>query len=410
VIRLAAVALLLLGSAGVRAVELDTRFKLFGTGAALPEHNLARQQEGTPLWDYTGEVRLMLSDERGPFTFVAHGTANVVGGDSFGRPEAPELVLDQTPLSDKRRLMGLTWKVEDGSRHETVARLDRLFARYQADTWSLTAGRQAVTWGNGVLFQPLDLFNPFAPTTVDQDYKPGDDLVEFNKLFANGMDLQLLGVARRDDDGDVTRDDGSLALRIRGFAGSAGWELATARHYGDEIYALGLRLPVGGALLRSDIVATDERHAGWELSVVVNADYSFELASKNVYVFAEYFHNGFGVDSLPDSPLLLPEDLLLRLGRGELFTLMQDYLAVGSRVEWHPLWNQSVSLISNLQDGSNLLQTEFNFQPGDNTQLDFGVVLPLGHRGDEYGGIPLAGDEVTAGGARQGYVRFVYYL
>ena len=34
-----------------------------------------------------------------------------------------------------------------------------------------------MSWGNGLVFQPMDLFNPFTPTAVDRDYKPGNDLL-----------------------------------------------------------------------------------------------------------------------------------------------------------------------------------------------------------------------------------------
>ena len=177
-----------------------------------------------------------------------------------------------------------------------------------------------------------------------------------------------------------------------------------------EVYALGLRLPLGGALLRSDVVATNERNSDWELSAVMNLDYSFSVRQKTVYVFVEYFRNGFGVDSLPDSAAALPENLLERVARGELFTLMKDYLAGGGTVQWHPLWSQTLTLIANLNDSSSLLQTQLGYEPGDHSRLEMGLVLPLGRRGDEYGGVPVLGEDVTSGGARQAYLRFVYFL
>ena len=63
------------------------------------------------------------------------------------------------------------------------------------DHWAVTVGRQAVSWGSGIVFQPLDPFNPFAPTAVDRDYKAGDDLVLIERLFDNGHDAQLLRVS-----------------------------------------------------------------------------------------------------------------------------------------------------------------------------------------------------------------------
>jgi len=400
----------LLCAASSWGMEVDTRLKWFSSAAALPNHDLQRQLDGTPAYDYTAELRLMTQPQTGPLRWIVHGTTTLNGGDSFQLPQDPGTQLEQTPRDDDLRLMDLSWEIEDGSRHRSVARLDRLAVNYQAETWAVTVGREAVTWGNGLVFQPMDLFNPFAPTTVDRDYKVGDDLILIDKLFANGMDAQLLAVGRRNEDEEFTGQAGSLALRLRGFAGNAGWELIAGRHYADEVYGVGLRLPLGGALIRSDLVATNERGSDWEFSAVVNLDYSFSWFEKTLYVFAEYYRNGFGVDDLPESVLLLPEDLQERLQRGEVFTFQKNYLALGTTIDWHPLWNQTLSLITSIDDGSSLLQTQFSYEPGDHSRLELGLVAPLGGRGDEYGGVPVAGDDVTTGGARQTFVRFVYFL
>jgi hypothetical protein len=147
---------------------------------------------------------------------------------------------------------------------------------------------------------------------------------------------------------------------------------------------------------------------------VLNVDYSLVLGGRNLYVFAEYFHNDFGVADLPDSPTSYPEPLLERLSRGELFNLMRNYLATGMTVEWHPLWNHPTTVITNLDDGSVLLQTQISYQPGDNQQVDLGVVHPFGGRGDEFGGVPIVRDEagelLTTGGGTRGYLRWVYYF
>ena len=38
-------------------------------------------------------------------------------------------------------------------------------------------GRQAITWGNGLVFNAMDIFNPFDPAAVDKEYKTGDDMI-----------------------------------------------------------------------------------------------------------------------------------------------------------------------------------------------------------------------------------------
>ena len=386
------------------------RVKGFATIAALPGHDVQRLQDGTPAQDGSLNLRLMFRESAGPLEFLVDHSLTLAGGDSLAFLQAPGATLDQTPTADAGRAFDLTWRIDDGARHRIWHRFDRLAVRYRQGDWALTLGRQAVSWGNGMVFQPLGLFNPFAPTTVDRDYKAGDDLLLMERLFADGSDIQLLIVGRQDADGELDWNASSAALKWHGFIGAGELELVAAKHYRDDVLGLGARFPVGGALVRSDLVATRVRGAGWRLSGIVNIDYSLVVRQRNAYVFAEYFHNGFGVDTLPSTPLELAPELLNRLRRGEVFNLMRDYLAVGGNLEWHPLWNQSLTLIGNLQDGSALLQTSVTFEPGDHQRLQLGWLEPLGGAGKEFGGVPLAGRALTSGGASTLFARWVYYF
>ena len=404
----------LLATLPASAWELDARLKWFGSLTALPEEDLQRQQTGTPEYADDVDLRLMLRHRRGPVQLIVDHSTTLSRSDAVRVPGGTFRTLDQVPESDKRRVMDLTWEIDEGKRHRLLHRLDRLAVRYSPGAWSLTVGRDAVSWGNGLVFQALDLFNPFAPTAVDKDYKTGDDLMLLERLFPSGGDLQVLAVGRRDAEGDVSRDAASLAGKWRVFAGEGEVEFVAARHYEDQVYGLALRWPLGSALVRSDLAATRLKSGTWKLSGLLNMDYSFVLGERNVYVFGEYFHNSFGVRELPDAAIDYPEPLIQRLGRGELFNLMRDYLAAGTSIEWHPLWNHTTTLIGNLQDASLLLQTQLSFEPSDNQRVELGLVHPIGGRGDEFGGVPLARDEagsvLTVGGGTSAYFRWVYYL
>jgi hypothetical protein len=401
---------LLLTTLPVFGLEMDVRAKFFGVGAALPEHSLQRQIGGTPAYDYTADLRLLFTQEVGRVTLTAHHNTILNGGDSFAFLTSPGATLDQSATDDDFRLMDLTWELHDGDRHRLVHRFDRLALQYRGATWGVTVGREAVSWGSGRVFQPMDLFSPFAPTTVDRDFKTGDDLLIVDKLFNDGSDLQFLGVARRDLEGDATSDVASAALKWRKFVGSSELELFGGKHYRDQVYGGALRVPVRSAMLRTDLVATRLEDGDWYVSGIVNLDYSFDLAGRSSYVFAEYYHNDFGVKALPPNPTLLPDPLTARLLRGEVFNLMRDYLALGGSLQWHPLWTQALTLIGNLNDGSALLQTTLSYVPSDHATLEAGITVPFGEAGEEFGGVPVLGDELTTGGALQGYLRWVYYF
>ena len=397
------------------AVEADFRLKWFGTATAYPEHDVVRLTEQSPQFDQSMDGRLMLSGGGGGFEWVVHHASVLISGDAVARANRTNTSAapDQIPTGDERRVMDLTWPIGDGKRHDAFHRFDRLALKYRKGNWAVTLGREAVSWGSGRVFQPMDLFNPFAPTVVDRDFKAGDDLLHAQVLLGNGSDVELLAVGRRDVTGDITGTAGSVAAKLHGFAGGSEYEIMAAKHYRDRVYGLTLRIPIGGALVRTDVVATDLGDGGWKTSGVLNIDYSFDVLQKNVYVFGEYFHNGFGVGRV-ERVADLPQALTDRLARGETFTLMRDYVALGGNVQWHALLTQNLTVLTNLHDSSSLLQTSLIYDPGDRQRLELGMTLPMGRQGDEYGGINVArlpdGRTATTGGAARGFARWVYYF
>ena len=109
-----------------------------------------------------------------------------VGGDSVRKQHELQAVFPNlpddifylgTPLNDDRRLMDLTDTIKDEDSWFLIQRLDRLYLALLGEKGSLRIGRQAITWGNGFVFNPMDLFNPFPPTAIDRDYKVGDDMI-----------------------------------------------------------------------------------------------------------------------------------------------------------------------------------------------------------------------------------------
>ena len=381
--------------------ELTARFKWFSSAAALPSADMQRRQAGTPAYDHNADLRVMMRAARGRLRFIGDYAVTWVAGDSFAFDDAARL--DRRPTEDANRLMNLTRTMDEGSRHLLVHRFDRLAVEYRDPRFAITLGRQAVSWGSGRVFQPMDLFNPFAPTAVDRDYKPGDDILLIERAFDHSA-LQLLYVARRDARGRA--GDDSYAAMWHGFFGASEIELMGARHYRDDLLGMTVKVPLGPALLRSDIVGTRLAQDGdRRVSGIVNIDCAFELFQRTGLVFAEYFHNDFGVDPLTP---MLPAPLHDRLSRGELFNVMRDYLAAGATYQWHPLWSQSFAWIGNLNDRSTLVQMSLTYEPSDSARVQVGLVAALGGTGDEFGGI-ADDDGTTSGGGTRAFIRFLYY-
>ena len=158
--------------APVATLDVHGDLKSFFT-ATLPYASEALPDDplGQGVWD----ARLKMTGELGrAVRFELHGTSTALapapasdglGGTSTGvglrAPEALEL--------------SYRWKGSDGL--QVQGRVDRALLRAETGSVTTTLGRQAISFGNSLVFTPLDLVNPFTPAVIDQEYKPGVDAV-----------------------------------------------------------------------------------------------------------------------------------------------------------------------------------------------------------------------------------------
>lgn len=299
------------------------------------------------------------------------------------------------PPGDDRRLMDLSRTVTERGDAVAYHRLDRLSLTLFPQWGTVTLGRQALTWGNGLLFNPMDLFNPFSPTDFDRDYKIGDDMVSVS-LAGEGMTgLQGLYVPRRTGDGDLDWTASSAATKFHWAVGTTELDLMMAIHYGEAVVGAGAMGYLGGAAWRSDLVVTrtdDSPDSATELQWVVNLDYAWTLAGKNCHGGLEYYHNSLGTDD-PAEAAFDPV-LMERLVRGEVHTLGRDYLAGQVRIELHPLVNVFFTGVVNLGDPSAVFQPRAVYDLRQNLQWLLGGTFYAGGSGTEYGGFDLPAGRV----------------
>ena len=338
------------------------------------------------------ELRINFAARNGAWTFDAAWQLYGAWGDRV------ELLRDVSGVqlpgfsvlpNDDRRLMNLTDTISDDDRFASVHRLDRLSATWSSDKVVVRIGRQAITWGNGLVFSPMDIVNPFDPTAVDTEYKSGDDMIYAQYLRQNGDDIEIAQVFRRDPvTGDPEPYVHTTAVKYHGFAGEGEYDLLLSNHYDDLTIGIGGNRSVGGAVVHGDIVWSDSV-VGGKLQLVANVSYSWVWGGKNVSGLLEYYFNEFGQPSgRYDLPSLSQNTALLeRLQRGETFTLGRNYLAGGLAVEMTPLWMLTPNLFTNLDDGSALLQVVTRNSLGDNAEILGAINLPIGPSGSEFGGI-----------------------
>lgn len=357
--------------------ELGGHTKLRMVGQTYPADSVLRDLAGKSSVDLQGDLRLNFASRVGGWSFDASYQLVAFDGETFQLPD------------DKRRFFDFTAVLNQGSRSALLHRLDRLSIGYAGEKTVVRFGRQALSWGNGFFYAPMDLVNPFNPASVDTEYKTGDDMLTVQYLQNGGSDIQGAYVFRRDPvSGDVDGDESTIAFKYHGITGGGEFDVLVARHYGATVVGVGGNYAMGGAIWGGDLVFTRTDIDAY-IQLTTNLSYSWNWAGRNMSGVLEYYFNGFGQRAGAYDPqsLIANPDLVLRLTRGESFTLGRHFLGSSVLIEMTPLWSVSPTVLANISDPSALFQLITNFSLSDNMSLLGSINIPLGGNGTEFGGI-----------------------
>lgn len=377
-----------LAAGTVAGDDLKGRVALSVVGALSGDDSIEATLGAQARGDLFGNFRLMWEPRWDDWDFVVHYELSKDIGSTVKLMQELAPYLPEAPPAT---LFDLSHTIIDTDTALLVQKIDRLSLGYSAPRFVVRVGRQALTWGAGTVFHPMDLINPFAPGATDTEYKPGVDMIYAQVLFDDGSDLQLAAVPRAaTPSGPVTADASSFAARYHRSIGELTASLLLARDHGDWTAGLGLSGSIGGAVWNAEIVPTREPDGTIKTSGLANISGATMLFERNAIWFAEYFHNGFGAAN-GTALDALPADLVDRLARGQVFNTSFDYLAAGMTVEWTPLLTISPTAIVNLNDGSFLLAAQAARSINDNLDLHAGLQVPVGPPLTEFGGLPVSG-------------------
>ena len=396
-------------------------FKAIGSLSWLDKESIY-QPVGTGICsDYATELRIkneLFFGEWGHFE--THYEAVLSRGDTWKKGnELKRLYPDSSrygflmsrSLEDDRRLMDLTGTIEENDDFILYHRLDRFYLTLLSRRGMLRVGRQAVTWGNGFLFNPMDLFNPFSPTDIERDYKVGDDIVSMLLPLSDIGDFQFLYVPRRDpSSGDVEWNQSSLVGKLHFFKDVTEFDIMAGSHYQGAVLGLGGTGFFRDAAWRLDVTWTfphKDSNSDDYLSMVANMDYSWIWWGKNFYGFIEIFYNGLGKNNYTEA--LADPDITERIDRGELFTLGRTYLGSQIRLELHPLFNVYLTVTNNLADPSGILQPWATWDMTQDFRITFGGNIFYGGRGTEYGGFKIPGTDYLNKPPDRAYIWLTYF-
>jgi len=380
----------------------------------VPGDSVLHDISGDSLRDHNLEIRLKASARRDRLDFNVHMQIITVHSETLSvfRDFPGLLFSGNDVINDDRRWFNLTHDFHNQGKNATLARLDRINVGYTGDKTVVRFGRQAISWGNGLLFTPMDILNPFDPAAVDKEYKTGDDMLYAQYLLDNGNDVQAVGVVRRNPvTGDVEYDKSSLAVKYHGFWGNNEYDVLLSDHYGETVLGLGASADRGGAVWRGDLVWSDT-DSGGVFSGVGGVSYSWVAGGHNWTGFLEYYYNGFGQTNGDYSRAGLAgnPELLKRLARGELFSLARHYLGASVTVEVTPLLVLTPNLFLNITDPSALAQLVLAYDWKQDLQILAALNFPIGPNGSEYGGIEAVQPDMYVSTGPSLFVQLAWYF
>lgn len=315
----------------------------------------------------------------GALTLSVHPQLTVQPGSSG----ASGLSVAQTGLGIPEAV-DLSWEVVDDDGVVVQLRADRLSARVDVGPARFTAGRQAITFGHGLFFTPLDLVNPFFPTAVDQEYKPGVDAVRADAFFGMGGQVTVVSAYR----GDWATDGLVHAVHAQQTVGVWDVGLFGALVQGDGVGGLTAAGSVGPVSLHADATVTapamllddnSESSTGDPyVRAVVGAQAS---VTPRTQVAGEVYVQTQGAT---DPSAYLEQAAGPRYARGELWLMGRTYAGLSVSQELAPMLSGSVFSLVNLEDPSALVGPGLAWNVADNVSANVGAYVGLGARPTDY--------------------------
>ena len=130
---------------------------------------------------------------------------------SIARDSGISAIINPT---SRRHFLDLESELERESNFVLEHSLDRLRIRYQTDEFDFNLGRQAVSWGTGLIWNPTDLFSGFAPTEIDRDEKSGIDAGRVIWTPDEMLSLDLIAEPQNEEKSySINKQDSALAIR-----------------------------------------------------------------------------------------------------------------------------------------------------------------------------------------------------
>ncbi len=284
--------------------------------------------------------------------------------------------------------LGLQWNLWEKEHVSWLHRFDRLNLSW-APTGNLdvTLGRQTASWATTLFLTPADPFSPFNPADPFRAYRGGIDAA---RLQFHPGPLSQVEVVVRPTRSAAGREITALG---RGLATWKNWEISGwAGALFDEPAAAGaVSGSLGPVALRCE-ASLRRIHGETVLRGTLGIDRRVTVSNRDLYLVAEYQHDGLGAAGADETSSVLESAVFTR---GELQVLGRDEAAAQAQYQLHPLWSLSLLCLWNLNDRSSLLAPSLSYSASNEVTITgglfkgFGDISPGSEEppASEYGGL-----------------------
>jgi hypothetical protein len=287
--------------------------------------------------------------------------------------------------------------------------LYRAYLIMRAPNANLTVGRQRISWGTGLFWNPTDSFNPISPLQVEPEEKVGADAVNLEipldwltllnfvyarskkfelptpaELLARGVPPDVIAHLAADPPDFALiesfleeEDVSSAAGRFRTTVGTYDVSFIGGQFDHDEFVGGNFSGYVKDAGLRGEFTYTFAQDRPDHYRFVLGADYSF---SNTLYLVAEYFYNG-------QAARFDREELFEAQLRGELTTLNPHQLGLGATYDLTPLVKLQAYGIWDIEGEGLFVNPEIYYSARADLDIRAGVQLFTGEDGSDFDGV-----------------------
>lgn len=318
-----------------------------------------------PYFYNLSRLRLESRFRRGDWTLEAAYDLELLAGSFLDTPEFA--ILKDAP--DPRY-----WDLQDELREsgDLMARhqIYRGTVQWNSPIGDLRLGRQQVNWSTALIWNPMDILNPFDPLQLEPDERIGVDALLWDKPWG---DLGRISAVHAPQSRD---GEASTALRVKRYIAGVDAGLMAGEFAGVTKAGLSGSGSVGGTAWRTEIVWSEQGGGDRYWQAVADLNWSFR---DGVNLAAEYFYNG-----RPD-PLQTPN--LSAVTATEPLYAGRHYTGLLVWQDINPFWQYRVVAIRNADDASWVLYPRSIWTlpvPGE-IYLTVGAQVFGGDNDSEYG-------------------------